>query len=78
MGENKANLLGGEVLLVLLPARADAIARLRAVACLLLSSFVRTIFLRCLLRVVVAEPFSVLLQRRRVVEGMGIRRGASR
>ena len=78
MGENKANLLGGEVLLVLLPARPDTITRLRTITRLLFSSLVRTVLLGCLLRIVVAEPLGVLLQGRGVVERMRVRRSASR
>ena len=72
-----ADLLGGKVFLVLLPATPDTIAGLTAITGLLFGSFVGIVFLHCLLRVVVAKPFRVLLQSRGVVKGMGIRWASS-
>ncbi len=72
-----AYLLSCELLFVLLPARADTVARFAAVAGFLLCSLVCVVLLHRLLRVVVAEPFRVLLQCCRVVKRMRVWRASA-
>lgn len=75
--DDDTDLRGSKLLFIFLPSRFDTVARLGAIPGFLFRRFVRIVFLGCFGRIVVAEPVSILLQRRLIVEGMRVWRRTS-
>ena len=73
----RTHLLSCKLLFVLLPARANPVARFATIARFQFRSLVGIVLFHRLLRIVVAEPFRILLQCRGVVKRMRVGRASA-